>query len=192
MPGILAATLSLGAIRIASQIARRHSARPPKSVGRLLVGRRLARNPGLLARYLVVAVASAVLVFSVSLVVIMQRNVRLRADNQLGAAQVVHVQPVTPGRLLLAVRAADPSGRDAMAVEQLAGPIYGGKSRVVAVDTARLARVSYWQPGWAGLDGPQVHHLLAPPHPAPLELRGTSVTMRVVGGHFATRPSIPT
>ena len=135
LPGLLAAVLSLAAIRVGARIVQRRGARPPKSLRRLVIGRRLARNPALLGRYLIVAVATAVMVFTVSLVAIMHRNVVLRADNMLGAAQVVHVQPVAPGRLMSAVAAADPSGRDAMAVEQLSGPTYGGTSRIVAVDT---------------------------------------------------------
>ncbi len=188
LPGLLAAVLSLAAIRIAAQVVRRRGARPPKSLYRLVVGRRLARNPALLGRYLIVAVATAVLMFTVSLVVIMQRNVRLRADNMLGAAQVVRVQPVAPQQLLAAVAAADPSGREAMAVEQLRGPTYGGTSRIVAVDTARLGAVSFWHPSWAGLSADRVHQLLAPPHAAPLVLRGTSVTMTLAGARLRTAP----
>ncbi len=187
LPGLLAAVLALAAIRVAARIVRRGGARPPKSLRRMVIGRRLARNPALLGRYLIVAVATAVMVFTVSLVAIMHRNVELRADNMLGAAQVVHVQPVAPGRLISAVAAADPSGRDAMAVEQLSGPTYGGTSRIVAVDTARLG-VSLWHPSWAGLSADRVHQLLAPPHGAPLVLRGTSVTMSLAGGRLRTAP----
>ncbi len=188
LPGLLAAVLSLAAIRVGARIVQRRDARPPKSLRRLVIGRRLARNPALLGRYLIVAVATAVMVFTVSLVAIMHRNVVLRADNMLGAAQVVHVQPVAPGRLMSAVAAADPSGRDAMAVEQLSGPTYGGTSRIVAVDASRLTDVSYWHASWAGLDDARVRRLLAPPHATPLVLRGTSVTMTLADARSRTAP----
>ena len=188
LPGLLAAVLSLAAIRIGARIVQRGSARPPKSLRRLVIGRRLARNPALLGRYLIVAVATAVMVFTASLLAIMHRNVVLRADNLLGAAQVVHVHPVAPSRLMSAVAAADPSGRQAMAVEQLSGVTYGGTSRIVAVDTSRLADVSYWDPGWAGLNAARVRRLLDPPHIAPLALRGTSVTMTIADGRLRTAP----
>jgi putative ABC transport system permease protein len=188
LPGLLAAAVSLVLIRAASRAARRVTGSPPRSARGLLVGRRLARNPTLLGRYLVVAVASAVIVFAVSLVLIMQRNVRIRADNQLGAAEVVGVRPVSAGQLLAAVRSADPSGRFAMAVEQLNGPTAGGTSRVVAVDTSRLAAVSDWRAGWAGLSVDDVRRLLAPPHSRSILLRGTRLTMTIAGASTTIAP----
>ncbi|WP_426511981.1 hypothetical protein ACPPVO_15950 [Dactylosporangium sp. McL0621] len=90
-----------------------------------------------------------------------------RARVELGADRVLRVAPVARERLLAAVRAADPGGREAMAVVVTGA---AGPSPVVAVDAGRLRAV-------AGVDGAALH----PAAPAPLRFTGTDLALRAGG-----------
>ncbi|MET7398947.1 hypothetical protein ABZS66_36260 [Dactylosporangium sp. NPDC005572] len=90
-----------------------------------------------------------------------------RAAVELGADRVLRVAPVAPARLLAAVRAADPSGREAMAVVVTGA---AGAAPVVAVDSTRFAAVT-GAPAEA-LQGTA---------PAPLEFTGTALTLTAGG-----------
>lgn len=87
----------------------------------------------------------------------------------VGAATVVHVNADSPGVLLAAVRAADPSGRTAMAAVASAG---NRSTPLLAVDGARLAAVSSWDPRWAGTTAAALTSGLHPAGPAPVTVRG--------------------
>ena len=166
-PGLISVALSMLAVRAAIGWARRSTRRAPRGMLGLLVWRRLARTPSHLRRDIVVAIGCAVAVFALQLVVLTARNDLFRAQAQVGAATVLHVR-VPAGRSLLdIVRAADPSGTQAMAVAERAGPTDTGTSRIVAVDIVRLARISPWRPSWAGMDARQVARALHPPAPIP-------------------------
>ncbi|WP_433060659.1 hypothetical protein [Dactylosporangium sp. CS-033363] len=90
-----------------------------------------------------------------------------RARVELGAERVLRVAPVARERLLAAVRAADPGGREAMAVVVTGA---AGAPPVIAVDAARLRAV-------AGVDGSALH----PAAPAPLAFTGTDLSLRATG-----------
>ncbi|MER7283229.1 hypothetical protein ABT369_53255 [Dactylosporangium sp. NPDC000244] len=90
-----------------------------------------------------------------------------RARVEMGADRVLRVAPVARERLLAAVRAADPGGREAMAVVVTGA---SAASPVVAVDAARLRAV-------AGVDGAALH----PSAPAPLRFTGTDLALRASG-----------
>ncbi|MFG2039786.1 hypothetical protein [Dactylosporangium sp. NPDC048998] len=91
-----------------------------------------------------------------------------RAGVELGADRVLRVAPVGRERLLAAVRAADPGGREAMAVVVTGGA--GGGPAVIAADAGRLRAV-------AGVDGAALH----PAAPAPLTFAGTGLELRAAG-----------
>ena len=178
-PGLIAAALVLIAIRIATALVRRPG---HASVAGLLVGRSLARSPAQLLRQVPVAVGAALLVFATQLALLSSRNQGLHADAAVGAATVLTVA-VPPGADLRAlVQAADPSGTSAMAVEERAGSTDTGTSRVIAVDSSRLAAVSAWRPG-PGIP------LLTPALPAPVVLRGSRVTVTVPAASVTPEPS---
>lgn len=88
-----------------------------------------------------------------------------RAAVEVGADRILRIAPVDRERLLTAVRAADPGGRNAMAVA------IGGGSRipVIAVDGTRLRAVT-------GTDLPS----LRGEAPAPLTFTGSTLSLRTV------------
>jgi hypothetical protein len=179
-PGLIAAALALLAIRLATFLVRRRARGPVDSIAGLLVLRPLARTPSLLQRQLPVAVGVALLVFATQLAVISTRNQHLRAGAEVGAATVLQVAVPAGRDLRTLVRAADPSGEAAMAVQERSAGSDTGTSRVVAVDTGRLAAVSPWRAKWAGLQGDRLAGRLRPASaPAPLTVRGTRVSVGI-------------
>ncbi|MBM6402267.1 FtsX-like permease family protein [Phycicoccus sonneratiae] len=197
-PALLAVALAVVAARLAVTLVRAATRRPPRGLLALVVGRHAARAPSALVPAVVVAVGAALAVFAVQVPVLSERNQGLRADAAVGAATVLHVT-VPAGRSLLdTVRAADPDGRSAMAVEERAASADGATSRMVAVDTSRLAAVSSWRTRWAGVT--DVTDRLGPSRVDPVVLTGRrlEVTLRapnvapmVVGADVATpRPRL--
>ncbi|GAB3434713.1 hypothetical protein GCM10027517_03080 [Phycicoccus ginsengisoli] len=150
-PAVLAVALGVLATRVAVQLVRRATGRPPRGLGALVVGRHAARVPSALVPAVVVAVGVALAVFATQLPVLSQRNESLRADATVGAATVLHIRLPAGTSLVDLVRAADPAGRSAMAVRERAASADGSTSRLVAVDSARLMSVSSWRPRWSGV-----------------------------------------
>ncbi|WP_432994579.1 FtsX-like permease family protein [Dactylosporangium sp. CA-233914] len=95
-----------------------------------------------------------------------------RAQAEIGADRVLTVAPVPRGRLLSAVRAADPQGRHAMAV--VVSGASGPGPRLLTVDSPRLRAVAAVDPG-------AVIARLHPPAPAPIAVHGTALTLRAAG-----------
>jgi putative ABC transport system permease protein len=173
-PALLATAVGLVAIRLISRLVRRRTRRPARGASGLLAWRPAARIPFELQRNVVVAITVALAVLATQLAALSTRNQRLLADAVVGAGTVLHVQVPAGRDLLQLVRAADPSGTEAMAAAER-GTAENGTSRVVAVDADRLARVSTWRSSWAGVPGTQLAALLHPPAPAPVTLRGSRV-----------------
>lgn len=174
-PGLFALALAVVAVRVAVLVVRRLTARPPRSLVGLVVGRQVARTPSALNPAMVIAAGLALAVFATQVLALSVRNQGLRADAVVGAATVLHVAAPGGVDLVSAVRAADPSGRYAMAVKEKAASSDGGTSRIVAVDSTRLAAVTAWSPAWT-----EVGDLATALHPAtepPVTLRGTRGTL---------------
>lgn len=173
-PALFALALAVLAVRVAVLAVRRVTRRPPRSLTALVVGRQAARTPSALNPAVVVAAGMALAVFAVQVVVLANRNADLRAAAMVGADQVLGVA-VPPGTdLVTAVRAADPDGQWAMAAEEVAG---AGTARIVAVDSARLSRVSAWSPQWT--DVPDLAAVLTRTAEPSLRLRGRTLTLTV-------------
>lgn len=170
-PGLVALAAGLVVVRlvpVAARLAVRRTRHSPRVAG-FLVARNTARRPASSRLVVLLAVAVALTVFGVNGDVV-ARSVRSQtARAQIGAARVVHVTSEGPGVLLAAVRAADPAGRSAMAVEQ-SGP--GVTPSVVAVDVARLSAVSQWDPTWAGTSSKALVAGLVPPGGSPATVQG--------------------
>jgi len=138
-----------------------------RRLGRGLAVLYLARRPGAdrLATLIVIAVAL------LTHAAISWDAVRLRvaeeAATQLGADRVLTVQARSRAVLLNAVRAVDPQGQWAMAVARQG-------SSLVAVDSARLARVARW-PG--GADPAEVARLLRPNAMEPIIVTGQRLAL---------------
>jgi hypothetical protein len=178
-PGLLALAVAMLAVRGAVVAVRRITTRPPKSLAALVVGRQAARSPSVLNPAMIIAVGVSLTVFATQVLALSVRNQALRADAETGASRVLTVSVPRGGDLLSAVRAADPSGRYAMAVQDTAVGEFSGPSRVVAVDAERLAAVSAWSTEWAGVAEPAaaLRGTTAPP----VVLRGTEVTVDLAG-----------
>ncbi|WP_327000153.1 hypothetical protein OHA72_34125 [Dactylosporangium sp. NBC_01737] len=95
-----------------------------------------------------------------------------RAEAETGADRVLTVAPVPRGRLLSAVRAADPQGGHAMAV--VVSGASGPGPQILAVDSPRLRAVAAIDPGAAVTR-------LHPATPAPTAVTGTVLTLRAAG-----------
>jgi hypothetical protein len=93
------------------------------------------------------AVATALAVFTVDSYAVAARNRVERARVEIGADRVLHVAQTTPARLAAAVRSADPDGTRAMAA-LTSGSASNPTGPMVAVDAARLAAVGQWQRRW--------------------------------------------
>lgn len=150
-PGLLALAVAMLAVRLAVLVVARITTRPPRSLASLVVGRHAARSPSTLNPAMIIAVGVALAVFATQVLALSVRNQGLRADATTGADTVLTVSVPRDGDLLAAVRAADPSGRSAMAVQESAVGEFSGAARLVAVDSSRLAAVAAWSPAWAGV-----------------------------------------
>lgn len=177
-PALLALTLAIGAVRLAVVVVRRVTARPPRSLVGLVVGRQAARTPSSLNTAVVVAVGMALAVFASQIAVVSARNQELRAVETVGAASVLTVD-VPAGRDLRAlVDAADPSGRSAMAAQERSGSDEAGVGRVLAVDSSRLNRVARASP--FAVSSTEVA-ALRPAGPAAVTVRGRSISVTLTG-----------
>ena len=166
-PGLFALALALLGVRLAVVLVRRVTARPPRSLVALVVGRQAARTPSTLNPAVVITVGVAIAVFATQVLALSERNQQLRADVLTGAETVLTVDSMSPTALLDAVRTADPSGTSAMAVQELAEPSDTGVARIVAVDTSRFAAVTTWSAGWSDFsDVSALAAALAPATPA--------------------------
>jgi FtsX-like permease family protein len=188
-PALFALALAVLVVRGAVLVVARLTARPARTLTGLVVGRQAARTPSSLNPAIVIAVGLALAVFATQVLVLSVRNQGLRADATVGAATVAQVDVPRGTDLVAAVRAADPSGRYAMAAQERAGSADGGTSRIVAVDGSRLAAVAAWSPQWSGVTG-DLAQALHPATTTPVVLRGTRVTVRLDGIRMKVRRGI--
>lgn len=176
-PALFALALALLAVRMTVLVVRGVTSRPPRTLTALVVGRQAARAPSALNPAIVIAVGVALAVFASQVLLLSVRNQGLRATAVVGADSVLQVAVPAGSDLRSAVRAADPSGQVAMAVQETAARSDSGLSRIVAVDTTRLAAVSSWSPAWSGVG--DLTAALHPPAGPPITLRGTRVEVTV-------------
>ncbi len=130
----------------------------------------LARRPGTAPIAILLTVVFGLAGHAAATVFVGAGSWEQRAEVQTGAARVLSVAPVSPGLVLDAVRAADPSGRHAMAVAVLARP---DTPPILAVDSPRLAAIANWP------DGPDedLARRLRPAPPRPILLNSKSFTL---------------
>lgn len=170
-PALLAVAAGLFAVRGVPALARvgvRRTRRSPRLAPFLAV-RTIARRPAGSRLVVLLAAAVALAVFGIDGSVV-ARGVRVdAARSQVGADTVVPVDAGTPGVLLAAVRAADPTGRQAMAAASSGGVV---NPEMLAVDVPRLAAVASWDPAWGGTSGAALSRGLVPPAAPPVSVRG--------------------
>ena len=171
-PGLIALAVGLLAVRLLPALARIEVARTraKPSVASFLASRNVARRPGGLRVVVLLTLAVALAVFAVDGWTVAAANRGDVARAEVGASEVLHVRGSSPGELLAAVDAADPSGTQALA----AVSSDNGSGGLLAVDATRLAAVAAWDPAWAGSSRATVSEQLHPAQPAqPIELRGS-------------------
>ncbi|MGH9297079.1 MAG: FtsX-like permease family protein, partial [Acidimicrobiales bacterium] len=105
-----------------------------------LATRSLMRRRSLSRRMLALAIAAGLLTFSVAGVAVSSANRRTQSQFSLGAPVVLSVQAPLGVDLVQAVRKADPSGHEAMAVAKVSSP----NGVTLGVDSSRLASVGAW------------------------------------------------
>jgi putative ABC transport system permease protein len=135
--------------------------RRSRHVAAFLAVRQVARAPAGLRVVVLLAVASALAIFTVDSTVIAARNRAERARIEVGAARVLRLGQSTPGEVLAAVSRVDPRGDWAMAA-LTSGSASNLTGTMLAVDAARLARITQWRPSWSVLPASQLADALRP------------------------------
>jgi hypothetical protein len=186
-PGLVALAAGLLLARLLVPVAARAAVRALRA-GRApaaLTAVYLARRPGLERLFALLTVAVAVAGYGALAWDTSTAARHQRATAELGADRVLTLESVGNSRLLAAVRAADPSGRWAMAVVQAQSST--GVPGVLAVDSARLARVASWAPGY-GVAPAGLAALLHPPAPPPVRVTAARLTLAVTVAALGTTP----
>ncbi|HEU4676218.1 MAG TPA: FtsX-like permease family protein [Motilibacteraceae bacterium] len=165
-PGLVALACGLLAVRLLPLVLRAQvgRTRATSRVAAFLAARNAVRRPGGLRLVVLLTVAVALVVFAVDGWTVAGHNRDATARSTVGADRVLHVVAGSPTELVAAVRAADPTGRLAMAAVEATSDSSGG---LLAVDSERLAAVTAWDPAWAGTTGPALAAALRPAPPAP-------------------------
>ncbi|MEU8079821.1 FtsX-like permease family protein [Catellatospora citrea] len=99
-----------------------------------------------------------------------------RAEVQVGAARVLQVETLPAASLLHAVRAADPSGRYAMAAMRVN---VNSETKLLAVDSSRFAAVALWPDAYGATPAAEVARQLRPTEVTPLSLTAAEVEITV-------------
>ncbi|MFI5845095.1 hypothetical protein ACIA8K_35870 [Catenuloplanes sp. NPDC051500] len=175
VPLLIALTAGLLGARLAGLLAGWLASRSLRR-GRLVRGlaaAEFARHPVQLRVVALTVIVFSLVGFAATASVVASEARADRALVDVGAQRVLSVEPVGERDLLRATRAADPEGRYAMATALLTRAELSG----LAVDSTRLAAVAAWNPGF-GLDAATVAALIRPVPATPVQINGTTVTVR--------------
>ncbi len=144
-PGLLAVGGAVIGLRLTALLAGGlvRSTRASRHVAWFLAIRQIGRRPDVLRRLFPLAAAASVVMFAVGSYALASVNRTRVADFVTGAYRVVDVTPPLGTNFLAAVRAADPSGKQAMAVAY----DYAENGELLAVDSTRFASVASWPSG---------------------------------------------
>ncbi len=170
-PSLIALTMGLLAVRVLPRLARVEVARTRGSrrVAGFVASSNIARRPAGLRTVVLLSLAVGLTVFAVDGWAVASANRDTVAPAEIGGWEVLHVRSYSPGSLLTAVRAADPSGTQALAAVSSTDGTRGG---LIAVDASRLGAVAAWDAAWTGSSRDEIGSLLHPPQvaePIPLE-----------------------
>lgn len=176
-PGLLALAGALVGFRLVGLVIQYLIGFSSESrrVATFLALRQIGRRPNSLRELLPLAVATAVLVFSVAGYFLASSNRALVANVDVGAAKVVDVTPPPGLDFEAAVRKADPSGHEAMAAIYYSSP-YG---RVLAVDSSRLAAVADWPNGLSSEPLASLARELSPRVPPGITFTGDELRLKL-------------
>ena len=146
-PGLMVLAAGLLGSRVLPGLCRAAYG-PTRRRGRLggfLAVRQLGRRPSTLRLALVLAVAFGLVAFGVDAWSVASSNARDRAWTEVGAAQVLTVNPAPGQDLEAVVERLDPSGRQATVVAESTDYSASPPIRLLAVQPDRFARVAFWR-----------------------------------------------
>ncbi len=174
-PGMLTLGASLIGLRLVGLAVRALIARTGESthVAWFLALRQIGRRPEVLRRLVPLTAATAVLLFAVSSFYLNSENRSVIARFDVGAARVVDVTPPPGLNFEDAVRRADPSGREAMAAAYYSSTT----GAMLAVDTSRLAAVTFWPSGLSNKPLSALARQLSPPIPKGVSFTGSELQL---------------
>jgi hypothetical protein len=180
VPGLLGLAVAVVAARALPAAGRPLLARTRHGggVGGFLAVRQLIRRPGAARTTIVLATSFALAAFAVNAFAVGRTNYRTAAEAQVGAPTVLTVSVPGNRDLTSLVDRADPSGRQATAVDELVNTGGGGQV-VYAVDPTRFARIAFWRLDFGGGLPDRLARALHPPEPAPVVLRGDALRLTV-------------
>jgi putative ABC transport system permease protein len=184
-PGLLALGVALVGARLLPVLCRAlfSTTRASRRVGTFLGLRQVARRPSGLRVVVILTIAFGLATFSVLGWTVLARNRADRAHAETGAAVALAVDAPAGVDLLSAVRAADPTGRHAMAAVL---PEAASSARLLlGVDSERLPAVAFWRPDFASADLSAIASQLRPPAPPPVLVRGEGVGVRLAAVRLA-------
>jgi hypothetical protein len=179
-PALIALVVALLAARTLAPLAAVAGARALRA-GRLpvlLAATSIARRPGTHRVFALLTVAVAILATAVFGVSASTRAGQLRAGHDVGADRVLTVEARSRAHLLAAVRAADPTGRQAMAVVRGAGT--AGRA-TLAVDSPRFASVVTAPEHYLPAGSASLPELLRPAAPEPVRVGDGELTLVASG-----------
>ena len=171
-PSLIALVMGLLAVRVVPRLARLEVSRTRGSsrVAAFVAASNVARRPGGLRTVVLLSLAVGLTVFAVDGWAVASANRDDVAPAQIGGWDVLHVRSYSAGDLLTAVRAADPSGTQALAAVATTPGSSGG---LIAIDAPRIGAVSAWDPEWTGSSRDEIASQLQPAQvAAPIPLSG--------------------
>ncbi|MBV9792939.1 MAG: ABC transporter permease [Actinobacteria bacterium] len=182
VPGLLGLAVAVIASRLLPAGCRAAYARTGKGggLGTFLAIRHVARRPSGVRAVMVLVTAIALTTFAVSAWSVGDRNQQRVAATTVGAPTVLTVSVPAGKNLSTLVGNADPSGRQAAAVDSYTSTSSGSAGlTVLAVDPQRFAQVATWnaQPGQPSLQ--DLADRLDPPAPAGITLSGSAMRVTV-------------
>lgn len=187
VPGLLGLAAAVITSRLLPQVCRflYEPTRRHGGTGAFLAIRHIARRPGGTRTTIVLTAAFALATFAVAAFAVDERNVDRFARAQVGADAVLSVQ-APPGHDLGAiVDQADPSGRQAAAVDRLVA----GGSFLLAVQSQRFAHVAQWQTGFLNQDPAAASRAISPPTAPTVTFPAAASEVRVQVSNASGFPS---
>jgi putative ABC transport system permease protein len=180
-PALLVFAVALLGIRLVPLVLRPllPATRASGRIGLFLASRQVSRRPAGLRLAALLTVAVGLATFAIAGEGVADRNRAARAEVEVGAARVAHVQFQPEHDPIAATKTADPAGSWAMAAARWL-PDGGGSviGDVLAVDTARLASVAY--SGHTDLSTDELARQLVPANaPKPLTIATTTVRLTI-------------
>ncbi|HEY4458744.1 MAG TPA: FtsX-like permease family protein [Pseudonocardiaceae bacterium] len=176
-PGLIALTIALLTSRALPLLSKAFFARTARQggLGGFLAMRQVARRPGAGRTTIALTTAFGLVTFTIAAWSVMVGNIHDVGWTQVGASQVLTVSAPAGQQLNTIVDKLDPSGANAVAVDEQNQPdpnIDNEQRTLLAVDPDRFAKVAYWRNDFAPSALADLTKQLAPPEPSPVTLTG--------------------